>query len=340
MNQPLPNNSDMPKAPIKPEMHIRIQSLLKMGFTHSQVSEMTGVSVGMTHKLKGLAPLTTIKSDKKMGETNWREWVPAMKQMQALKKKGSFSQDKAVIELGDGKSQIAIAAFSDQHLGAWSTDYNKLVELTDELMSTPNLYIALLGDYGHYAIKLRNVLEVSDNLLPPEQQTDFLESWFNEIWPKVALATWENHGVERQEKQAGESSTKRLISRRAIYFNGIGYANIKVGTQEYLGAFSHTFRGRSIENPCHGQMRHMRREGIDRDFAMSGDSHVPGMVKYTDGDKTRVAINTGSIQANSGYAKRYFSLTTHPVYPILVLHPDKHQMTPFWSVKEWLDAKA
>ena len=83
-------------------------------------------------------------------------------------------------------------------------------------------------------------------------------------------------------------------------------------------------------------MRYMRYEGTDRDFAMMGDLHVPGMVKYTDGAKTRVAINTGSIQANSGFAKRYFSLKTHPVYPIIVFYPDRHEMLPFWSVKEWL----
>jgi hypothetical protein len=204
----------------------------------------------------------TTASNKKHGEFDWREWVPAMQQMQALKKKSSYSQDQAVIELGDGKSPVALASFSDQHMGAWSTNYDSLKEMTDELMQTPNLYIALLGDYGHYAIKLRNVLEVADNLLTPEQQTDFLESWFEEIWPKVALATWENHGVERQEKQAGESSTKRLLSRKVVYFNGIGHADIKVGNQIYKGAFSHCFRGRSIENACHSQMRYMRREGI------------------------------------------------------------------------------
>lgn len=299
---------------------------------------MTGTSVGTVSNFRNSVPIG-MKTNKKEGETNWREWVPAFQQFQTLKKKGSYSQDEATVELPSDGRPVALMAFSDQHLGAWSTDYEQLVQLTDEILSTPDLYIALLGDYGHYAIKLRNVLEVADNIIPPEQQTDFLESWFNEIWPKVALATWENHGVERQEKQAGESSTKRLLSRKVIYHNGIGHTDFKVGSQVYKGTFSHTFRGRSIENPVHGQMRYMRREGQDRDFAMAGDSHVPGMAKYTDGPKVRVAVNCGSLQANSGYAKRYFSLKTHPVYPIVTLDPNEHCIQPYWSIKDWLTAR-
>lgn len=328
----------MPTPALDPATHEQISQLSRGGLSNRAIAQRLKLGRGTVDKYVKLAPAIP-KTNKKSGEFHWREWVPAMRQMQALKSKSSFSQDRAAIELGDGSSPVCIAPFSDQHMGAWSTNYDALVELTDELLNTPNLYIGLLGDYGHYAIKLRNVLEVSDNLLPPEQQTDFIESWFNEIWHKVAFATWENHGIERQEKQAGESSTKRLLNRKVVYFNGIGHVDIKVGNQIYRGAVSHRFRGKSIENPCHAQMRYMRREGIDRDFAMQGDTHTPGMIKYTDGDKTRVSINTGSIQQNSGYAKRYFSLATHPVYPVLVLHPDKHMMTPFWSVKEWLETK-
>ena len=92
-------------------------------------------------------------------------------------------------------------------------------------------------------------------------------------------------------------------------------------------------------NPVHGQMRYMRFEGHDREFAMSGDSHVPGMAKYTDGSKVRVAVNTGSLQTNSGYAKRYFSLMTHKVFPVIEFRHDEHVMTPYWSVADWLKSK-
>lgn len=327
------------------DTHRLIRDFATQGLSNRQIVQACAkagkrVSVGAVHKFSQLAPPSdSIRSNKKRGEFHWREWTPTLEKMQELKKKSSYTQDRAVIELGDGSKPVALAPFSDQHMGAWSTNYQALTELTDELLNTPDLYIGLVGDYGQYSIKLRSVLEVSDNLLPPEQQTDFIESWFEDIWHKVAFATWDNHGVERQEKQAGESGLKRLLSRKVVYFNGIGHIDIKVGDQIYKGAVSHRFRGNSFLNPVHACMRYMRFEGIDREFAIMGDTHTPGLAKYADGERFRVAVNTGSIQNNSGFAKRYFSLTTHPVYPILVFHPDKHEMTPFWSIKEWLAAK-
>jgi hypothetical protein len=56
---------------------------------------------------------------------------------------------------------------------------------------------------------------------------------------------------------------------------------------------------------------------------------------YTDGEKHRIAINSGTIQTNSGYGKRFFSLYTHSVYPCLELWPDQHLVVPYWSLKAW-----
>lgn len=337
----------MPTPSLDVATHAKILELTRQGLSQHQIARELKVARGTVQNFQKIAlPLPGIgysgkgiRSDKKRGKFSWREWAGELTKLQALKRKGSFTQDRAFIELGDGTKQIAIASFSDQHMGSWGCDYEALVRMTDELLNTPNLYIALLGDYGQYSIKLRSVLEVMDNALPPEQQTQFIEDWFDEIWHKVAFATWDNHAVERQEKLAGESGVKKLLSKKVVYFNGIGHVEIKVGKEVYRGAVSHKFAGKSIENPCHAPMRYMRRKGVDREFAMQGDFHEPGMAKYADGDKTRIAIVSGSLQTNSGYGKRYFSLTTHPVYPIIVLSPDKHEMTPYWSIAEWLAAK-
>ena len=337
----------MPNVGIDPICYARVNELLKAGISHQKiVVEMRKqgfkISLGTISNIKLGYSIPrvhpsgkNIRSDKKIGELSWREMVVPMKEMQRLKKKASDTQDQAYIEVGNGEP-IGIINLSDLHLGAWSTDYDALIRITDEILSIDNLYIALTGDYGHYAIVLRNVLEVSDNLLTPELQTKFLEDWFGDIWHKVCFATWENHGVERQEKATGESTTKNMLSKKVIYFNGIGHVDIKVGDQIYQGAVSHKFRGKSLLNPVHGMMRYMRFEGVDREWALMGDTHTPGIAKYTDGPKIRVVANSGSIQSNSGYAKRYFSLKTHDVYPLLHFDPKDHMITPYWSVKEWL----
>ncbi|MDP9363182.1 MAG: hypothetical protein M3Q10_02930, partial [Chloroflexota bacterium] len=155
--------------------------------------------------------------DKKTGEDfHWRDANRVLRDMQDLKRRASWSQDDArfVFETGH---PIAVLCLSDTHVGAWSSDHDLLERITDEILSTPDLYVVLLGDVAHMAIKLRGVLEVSDNALPPELQARYVESWLEDIAPKVLCAGWGNHDVEREEAQAGTSRFKELYSRRVVY---------------------------------------------------------------------------------------------------------------------------
>jgi hypothetical protein len=316
-----------------PELLAQIHGLKKLRIPNDKIAAKLGISSSTVSKYANMpSPVT---SNKKKGDFNWREWNGWIADGQKLKKKASRSQDHAEIEI-PASEPIILATLSDTHIGSWGADHGALQAITDEILSTKNLYVALLGDYGQYAIKLRSVLEVGDNILPPELQTEYIESWFEELWPKVALATWDNHGVERQEKQSGESSVKRILSKKVVYFNGIGHADLRVGTEVYKLCCSHRFRGTSFLNPVHAIQRYMRMEGWDRELGLMGDTHQPGMLKYADGSLVRVAVNTGALQINSGFAKRYFSLTTHAVFPCVKLYPDKHLMVPFWSIKEAL----
>lgn len=279
-------------------------------------------------------PVAPVIADKKVGEFNWREANEYLSGMQGLKSRASWSQDTATITI-DTDEPICVVALSDTHIADWATDHSLLEQITDEILSTPNLYIALLGDLAQMAIKLRSVSEVASNMLPPDLQAAYISSWLEEIQDRVLFCTWDNHAVDREESQSGISMFAFLQNRRFVYHSGIGHPDVKVGNQTYRFAVSHRFLGRSLDNPCHAGMRYLRREGHDREIAMMGDYHVPGIVKFTHGATTKVAINSGSFQTHSGYAKRWFSLTTQPVMPCVVLYPDEHIITPLWSVGEY-----
>ena len=273
-------------------------------------------------------------ANKKVGELDWREAIAAIKPMQELKKKMSWSQDEASIQLGDGTEPIILMSFGDQHIGAYGCNYEAFMEITDEIIETPNLYVALMGDYLEMAIRLRGVLEVTSQVLTPEMQEAFLESWLDDIKHKVAFATWDNHAVMRQESQAGTSSVKNILSRRAVYHNGIGHSDLKVGPQIYKCAASHKFRGGSMFNRMHAQGRYVRQQASDRELVLMGDIHQWGFCATEEGGNDAVYITGGTLHANSGYAKRFFSLKTAAHYPCVVLMHDRHAMIPFKSVKE------
>jgi hypothetical protein len=330
----------MPTPKLSQEKRRAVLHLRSKGYSSRDIAKKAGVGLGTVNNVvNGILETHPVASNKKTGEFNWREWSQWIKQGQELKSKASWSQDHVTIKLGDGDRPVIIAGFSDQHVGAWGADYEKLREFTDELLTTPNLYIALLGDYCEFAIKMRSVLETTSQVIPPDMQVEFIESWLDEIAPKVAFSTWDNHAVEREEKQSGVSSIKRVFSKKVVYFNGIGHADIQTGKEVYKFAATHAFKqGRSAMNPVAGQMRYMRFEGQDREIAISGDTHKPGVAVYRDGPTLRAAINAGTLHLNSGYAKRYFSLFTCPDYPCIALWPNEHRFSTFWSVKDAREA--
>lgn len=325
----------MPNPGLSAEKRDRIEAMLSGGrYSLQNIADHVGVGIGTVSKVKhnaGKQP--PVVADKKVGEFKWRKALKVVTAMQDLRSQSSFSQDYASIKLGDGKSPVILLGFGDQHIGSYGTNYKLFEEITDEIVNTPNLYVALMGDYLEMAIKLRGVLEVTSQVLTPEMQEAFLEDWLNEIKDKVAFATWDNHAVCRQESQAGTSNVKNILNRRFVYHNGIGHSDLIVGKEVYRCAASHKFSGGSMFNRMHAQGRYVRQMAHDRELVFMGDIHQWGFAATEDGGQERCYVTGGTLHQNSGYAKRFFSLTTSPHYPCVVLHPDKHEMVPFKSVK-------
>jgi len=330
----------VPTPPLSQEKRSEVIRLHGLGGrSQQQIASVVGIAQSVVSKIlaeHGKLGAVAQKADKKVGSFDWRDACKAAKQMQDLRKRMSWSQDYASIPLGNGKNPVILLGFGDTHIGAYGANYRLLEEITDEIIETPNLYVALMGDLLEMAIRLRGVLEVTAQVLTPEMQEAFLEDWLDEIKDKVAFATWDNHAVMRQESQAGTSSVKNILSRRFVYHNGIGHSDLKVGKQTYAAAASHKFRGGSMFNRMHAQGRYVRQEANDRELVLMGDIHTWGYSHTEDGGSERVYVTGGTLHENSGYAKRFFSLKTSPHYPCVVLYPDTHEMQPFKTVKRAL----
>jgi hypothetical protein len=272
---------------------------------------------------------------KKRAEFEWREWNDLAEKTQELYRKASRTQTFATIKLGDGKNPACLVPFSDQHWGARGADYKIFRQMTEEIISTPNLYVGLVGDEVEFAIKLRSVAEVCAQIFGPDKQLQFMEEWVKEISPKLVFATWSNHPVEREEKQVGYSQIKNILADNTVMFDGIGHADIVVGKQTYKTAITHKFRGYSYQNTCHAGQRYMRFEGIDREIAIMGDIHQPAYNCYFDGPARRLSLVAGTLNTESLYAKRYFSIFSQPEYPCIEFRHDCHEFTPFPTLGSW-----
>jgi hypothetical protein len=322
---------------VKPDIKKLIYDLAQQGTSHRQIARDLGVDKVTVARWANRGPSKVVppafQETKKIGSFSWREAIACAEQMQALKKKASWSQDYADIVLGDGTTPQILMGFGDQHIGAYGCNYSLFRDISDEIRETKNLYIALTGDFNEMAIKMRNVLEVTNQVFTPDMQEAFLEDWVDEMQDKIAFATWENHAIMRQEAQAGTSGVKNILSRRVIYHNGIGHQDLHVGKEVYKSAASHKFRGSSMFNRMHAQGRYVRQEANDRELVLMADIHTWGYMHTEDGGLERCYITGGTLHEGSGYGKRFFSLKAAPHYPCVVLHPDSHEMVAFKSVK-------
>jgi hypothetical protein len=282
------------------------------------------------------AKKTPTSDTKPKGEFHWRTGFNYIKQGQQMFAKSKKSSDFAGYKIQTEKP-VYVVCLGDLHKGSWGTNYETIEWLTDMLLEKEDLYCFLLGDLAQMSINLRGVKEVTDNALPPKYQMMMLESWLNEIVHKVVCSTWDNHSVMREEKEVGFSKYAEIFEERVNYFDHIGHLDLTVGVETYKIALAHFFNGRSYLNPVHGQARYMRMEGPDREICVAGDSHKFGYMHYTDGPIERLAVNSGTSQTNSGYAKRHFSLYTHDIFPVIKFWPDRHMFQCFKSLREAYD---
>jgi hypothetical protein len=276
------------------------------------------------------AQLPPVLWDKAQPTRTWREMAEEAIQRQRARATAKAAQDHATIRIETDRP-TAVLFISDWHMGSWGADYGTMLTITDRIKAL-GLHVATLGDMAHMAIKLRGVLEVMDNLYSPGEQDAMVTGWVEEIEPYILWSTWCNHAVERQELAIGYSPTAEIFKSRTIYHSGIGHIDLSVGNETYKIASSHVFPGSTNRNVLGGQIRWMREQGLDRELAIAGDKHQPELKAYPEGPMWRVAINCGTLQSDSGYAKRYFAYYTHNFQPVVVFHPDRHLMVAYPSL--------
>lgn len=300
--------------------------------THTKIVKIP-TNVGTIQELEVFCP-ESLTTNKRIGDANWRDGLTLASEIIAGKRKASFNQSTSHIQFPD-EPAVHFICLGDLHFFSSGTDHDAIIALTDRILAEPNLYVVLLGDILETAINMRSVAEVQSNLMPTGYQLAIYEDWLKAIKDRVLFATWDNHSSERMEKAAGCDFLGWITARLVPFFDGIANVNAKLGEQEYRIFATHKTRGRSMLNPTHGQQRYGRFDDQDRAILLAADSHVPGVSKYMDGDKLKLAVNVGTLNTKSAYARRYFSVYSSAVFPVVTLYRDRYDFSAFWTLEEW-----
>ncbi len=281
--------------------------------------------------------IDSIETDKKVSEFSWREAVDIVKTRQDFQKKHSGSQNYATWKQ-KRDSPLHVLVLGDTQIGCVGVDYDMFLEFTKFILNHDNVFVFLVGDLFQMAINTRNVAEViGGSALTPEEQMHFAEDWLKEIKHKVICSTWDNHTDMRHEKVLGYSHLASIYKKHVIYFSGIGHLDLVINDITYKIALSHRFAGKSMYNKAHAPWRYIREKANEIDIAIQGDYHQPGILDQDYGGKEGIGIVCGSIQTNSSYIKRHFSLKTFPQMPMVTFHHKKKMITTYKNIDRWLD---
>jgi len=275
--------------------------------------------------------------NKKVGEFNWREWVPNMQERQRLHEKASWSQDSATVAIKTEFPCLVYKPLGDSHIGNIGTDYGRLVELTDAIKTIPYLYISLTGDETDNFISFKNQLPMLSQIISPEEQDEFLLSWLMEIKDKILFSGWGNHTQEFEEKVSARSAVKNILNRNIVYFNGIGICNLQLNEQKYKIVSTHTTRYSSSFNKTHGLKQLARKDIPDADIYIAAHIHDTAYEYTFERGVFQLFMVLGSLKINDGYAKRWFSYFSSSKDGAIVLDTQQHRFIPYPCLEDALE---
>jgi len=268
----------------------------------------------------------------------WRDFTRLAKEHQQIRQSLDFSETEANVGItaDTDKDGIVVLPLSDLHVGGEGVDYLAIESITD-FIKTNKIYVILVGDeLDTFFSNFKNASALFQQVLNPEEQITFLESWLGEIEPWLLACGWGNHTEKRLEGLLGINFIGKLKSKSAPYFDGIGKINLKVDEIPYTIIINHKGTGKSKYNPNFGSYD-MARNKVDGDLFITGHYHEPAFSNFLIRNKPVIAIQTGSFNNYDKFAMRGFKFGPDEVrLPAVYISAKQKKIIPFDSVEDAL----
>lgn len=263
---------------------------------------------------------------------SWRDLTKIAREHQKLRENMSFGHTEAQCYID--KDRIVLLPLADLHVGNEGVDYLFIDSVTEYIIKN-EVYVALIGDcLDSFFTQFKIASAIFEQVLNPEEQQYFLESWLNDIEPLLVAATWDNHSTQRAEAILGHDIFGRLQSRFAPFFKGIGKLNLQVGKIVYEIVMTHKGRGRSKFNPTHG-LFNLDRDLVSADLFLGGHYHNPAFASFEIRGRNVYAIQAGTAEVKDLFAERHFRFGQGQCsFPCVVLDGKEKKIIPFERVED------
>lgn len=240
-----------------------------------------------------------------------------------------------------GYKPVAFVFLSDQHTGSPGTHVERVVSDARLIAATEGCYCANLGDTINNFIVGRLAAKGATQDDAVQDQRMFLRAYIRTLLTRpysltdtAPLKWWVtgNHelwtmGMVNLDPE-GELARQMNVCYDKYEMAGV----LQVGSQEYLIHSRHKFKGHSMHNDLHANIRYYN-EGDhtalgDRhpDIVVLGHKHCYAYLKQQRNGKLRTYISPGSYKVEDSYGRSLGFQDALPNMGVVVLRPDRHRV--------------
>lgn len=213
-------------------------------------------------------------------------------------------------------------AFSDAHIGAYTSDHKLIKNLMDGLMTTPNSFLVDTGDTFNNGIW--GGLQFED-VIPPYIQTFTVKDLARELGNKYAACVVGNHPEWMFSASGVKPEALFAEEIKGPIFAGMGLLHLHASNQEYDIALAHTYWGKSKKNIFNVCINFRQNEYPDADTFIIGHEHIWGHAKERVDGHEVLYVRPGTAKIKDRYARIHgIARRGQPMGIGILYRTDKH----------------
>ena len=241
-----------------------------------------------------------------IGEDDFDEeelWEQATAISRKIKERNGRKNEKEIIF---SHAPVCIVFMADLHLGDKAVDYERLDRDIRTILSTPGMFVALVGDLlNNYIIGRLKAIRIVSELSVPQEWV-LARRVLRLLAPKLLLSVAGNHDLWTNAL-TGVDFLKEIhaqLNPDIMYAKYEHKLGVRVGSSLYQMRVRHKWKGYSQYNPTHGiEWAAKFDKGRDFDIGVAAHTHVSGLYRqFNNGGKTGHAVVCGSYVFDDDYA--------------------------------------
>ena len=227
---------------------------------------------------------------------------------------------------------ICVVFSSDVHFGSIFTDYKMLTEIWKTVLTTPNVYLMVNGDFiDNFELPVPKLLlaGINSQLIAPALQRKFYIQYLESLVEqnKIIAMTLGNH-----EEFSSLEAFNQISQKVNVGLNRM-LVNLLVGDEEYKIALVHKSRFNSSINPTHSSLRELHLNYPYADVIVTSHTHTPSLqiLNYPKSEKglqNVYLIKTGSLKDKDTYTYKFYNpySVSDISTPAILFFPDRKKM--------------